>query len=90
MHKANCYNTILCTKSCRSSPLVGVPKRSLRLVAQDAALSRRKQGFESPRERQSQRRARLAGFVEKEQGGGEKDQDRQGAEQTQVEVVNQR
>jgi hypothetical protein len=28
------------------------PARSLRLAAQDVALSRRKQGFESPRERQ--------------------------------------
>lgn len=28
------------------------PNRSLRLVAQDTALSRRRQGFESPRERQ--------------------------------------
>ena len=29
-----------------------MPQSSLRLVAQDVALSRRKQGFESPRERQ--------------------------------------
>jgi hypothetical protein len=31
--------------------------RSLRLAAQDVALSRRKQGFESPRERQGHKKA---------------------------------
>jgi hypothetical protein len=32
--------------------VISVDLRSLRLAAQDVALSRRKQGFESPRERQ--------------------------------------
>ncbi len=34
--------------------MIVVTCRSLRLVAQDAGLSRRKQGFESPRERQAE------------------------------------
>lgn len=41
------YNTIFPPLSATRSNL-----RSLRLVAQDTALSRREQGFETPRERQ--------------------------------------
>src|SRR5713226_5689929 len=37
----------------------GAPRCSLRLAAQDVALSRRKQGFESPRERQVRAERRL-------------------------------
>jgi hypothetical protein len=48
---------IAATPSLRVRPIevisIGLGPSSLRLAAQDVALSRRKQGFESPRERQS-------------------------------------
>src|ERR1700733_13428663 len=75
------YTILRVARTCLRDATIAVisnSERSLRLAAQDVALSRRKQGFESPRERQSDFRharpcaghPRLMGSADQRRGWG--------------------